>query len=59
MSYFSYYTYLAQREQQPTEEWTNVVPDEPFLDLVAPAIRHEASRDLDEMYDQLSIKVMP
>ena len=57
MSYFSYYTFLASREQQPTEEWTNVTPDEPFLDLVAPAIRHEASRDVTEMYEELSIKV--
>ena len=59
MSYFSYYTFLANREQRPSEDWTNVVPDEPFLDLVAPSVRHEVARDIDEMYEELSIKVTP
>ena len=51
-----YYSYLIDRERRHAEY---VEPtDESYLDLVAPAVRHEASRDIDEMYEELSIKVM-
>ena len=55
-----YYAYLAtQQTLLEADELANVVPDEPFLDFVAPSVRHESSRDIDEMYEELSIKVTP
>ena len=50
-----YYTYLIDRAHRQAEEVEST--DSPYLDLVAPAVRHESSRDIDEMYEELSIKV--